>query len=70
VLATRLPRAELERVLREAGRRAAGALPRPGGNPEERGRAAGRVLDGLGGLTEIEPDDGGAPGTTRGRRKT
>jgi predicted ArsR family transcriptional regulator len=59
VLATRLPHAELERVLREAGRRAAEALPRPGGDPEERVRAAGRVLDGLGGLTEIEPDDGG-----------
>lgn len=59
VLATQLPHAELERVLREAGQRAAGALPRPGGDPEERVRAAGRVLDGLGGLTEIEADDGG-----------
>ncbi len=59
VLATRLPRAELERVLREAGRRAAEGLPRPGGDAEERVRAASRVLDALGGLTEVAAEDGG-----------
>ena len=59
VLATRLPRAELERVLREAGRRAAEGLPHPGGDGEERVRAASRVLDALGGLTEVATEDGG-----------
>jgi predicted ArsR family transcriptional regulator len=58
VLATRLPRRELEQVLREAGRNAAQALPRPGGTPEQRVREASRVLDALGGLTEVDPDHG------------
>jgi predicted ArsR family transcriptional regulator len=59
VLATRLSPAELERVLRDAGRRAAEGLPRPGGNAEERVRAASRVLDALGGLTEVATGNGG-----------
>jgi predicted ArsR family transcriptional regulator len=54
VLAARLQRAELERLLREAGRQAAEALPQPIGEPEERVRAACRVLDDLGGVTQVE----------------
>jgi predicted ArsR family transcriptional regulator len=54
VLAGWLSREDLEEILQEAGRRAAGALPRLSGGPEERVRAAGRKLDGLGGLTEVE----------------
>ena len=54
VLAARLPRAELEGVLREAGRHAAEALPQPAGEPEERVRAASQALDDLGGVTQVE----------------
>jgi predicted ArsR family transcriptional regulator len=59
VLASRLPRPELERVLRQTGKHAAAELPRPAGDMEDRVRAASRVLDGLGGLTEVTPDNGG-----------
>jgi predicted ArsR family transcriptional regulator len=54
VLAGWLSRQDLEELLQEAGRRAAQALPRPAGEPAERVRAASRVLDELGGLTEVE----------------
>ena len=55
VLAGWLSREDLEELMREAGHRAAQALPRPAGAPEERVRAAGRVLDQLGGLTDVGP---------------
>lgn len=54
VLAGWLSRQDLEELLQEAGRRAAQPLPRPAGTAEERVRAASRVLDELGGLTEVE----------------
>jgi len=54
VLAGWLSRQDLEDLLQEAGRRAAQPLPRPAGTAEERVRAASRVLDELGGLTEVE----------------
>lgn len=59
VLAEQLPGAELEKVLRETGRRAAQALPRPDAASAERVRAAGERLNELGGLTEVEQWDGG-----------
>jgi predicted ArsR family transcriptional regulator len=55
VLAGWLSREDLEELMREAGRRGAQTLPRPAGTPEERVREAGRVLDELGGLTDVEP---------------
>ena len=54
VLAARLPKAELEGVLREAGRHAAEGLPRPAGEPGDRVRAASHALDELGGVTRVE----------------
>ena len=63
VLAGWLSREDLEEILQEAGRRAAQALPRLPGAPEERVRAAGRALDELGGLTDV--DAAGAGWTIR-----
>lgn len=54
VLAGWLSREDLEELMQEAGRRAAQALPRPTGGADERVRAASRVLDELGGLTDVE----------------
>ena len=58
VLAGRLSRGDLKQLLREAGREAARALPRPSGDPAERVRAASGALDELGGLTDVETEDG------------
>jgi predicted ArsR family transcriptional regulator len=54
VLAGWLSREDLEEILQEAGRRAAQSLPRLTGDAGQRVRAASRVLDDLGGLTEVE----------------
>jgi predicted ArsR family transcriptional regulator len=54
VLAGWLSREDLEELLLQAGHRAAQALPRLAGAPEDRVRAASRLLDELGGLTDVE----------------
>ena len=59
VLAGWLSREDLEEMMRETGRRAAQGMPRLAGQPEERVRAAGRALDDLGGLTDVEAAAGG-----------
>lgn len=55
VLAGWLSQDDLEEMMREAGRRAAQGMPQLAGAPDERVRAAGRALDDLGGLTDVEP---------------
>jgi predicted ArsR family transcriptional regulator len=57
-LAARLQPPELDELLRAVGQRWARELPHPGGTPRERAAAASRLLDGLGGLTELQEVDG------------
>ena len=58
VLAARLAPAALEAVLREVGRRLADERVRPGGDIDARIEAAAGVLTDLGGLVDVERDDG------------
>lgn len=57
VLKNRLKPAEIEEVLREVGRAVASGAPEEGADLEKRVHTAVRVLETLGGATEIEHDD-------------
>jgi predicted ArsR family transcriptional regulator len=56
VLADRLPERELEKVMREVGRRMAATLPRPGGRLPDRVQAASDLLTEMGAPNEVERD--------------
>jgi predicted ArsR family transcriptional regulator len=57
-LGDRLPEAELTEVLRAVGRRWAGELRAPVGDPRARAAAAATLLNELGGITEVEEEEG------------
>jgi predicted ArsR family transcriptional regulator len=57
-IAGHLPRAELESLVRDAGRRLAAAYPRPRGSLRERAAAGAALLEQLGGLAEARETDG------------
>lgn len=59
VLAGRMARTELDRVMREVGRRALSGRPLPRGSLRERAEAACVLLHELGGLTEIVEESPG-----------
>ena len=58
VLALRLPRAEFDAVMRAVGRELLADRPRPRGAVRDRAEAASELLNQLGGLTEVEEQDG------------
>ena len=58
VLADRLPRTEFDAVMRAVGRELLSDLPRPRGPIRDRAEAASELLNQLGGLTEVEEQDG------------
>lgn len=57
VLSERMSRSELDAVMRSVGRRLAADQALSGGSPRERVEAAAKLLDDLGGITEIEEHD-------------
>jgi predicted ArsR family transcriptional regulator len=58
VLAERLPPAQLDEALREAGRRLARGRPPATGDLRRRAEQAASLLNDLGGLAELEPHNG------------
>jgi len=60
VLRDRLPRAELDRVMRDVGARMAAGHAASPAELEERVKAASALLDALGGVTEVRTSDDGA----------
>lgn len=58
VLANRLSPTEFDAVMRDVGRGLLSERPRPRGPLHERAEAASQLLNQLGGLTEVEQEDG------------
>jgi len=59
VLDERLDPQELDRIMRDVGRRLMGARPRPNGDLRQRAEAAVALLNDLGGLARVEECNGG-----------
>ena len=55
-LAERLPQDQLAELMREVGRGWAGELPTLAGEPQAKAARASELLNGLGGVTEVEED--------------
>jgi predicted ArsR family transcriptional regulator len=58
VLDSRLERGEFDRLMREVGQRLMAGRPRPEGDLRQRAQAASELLNSLGGLARVEPQNG------------
>lgn len=58
VLDSRLERDEFDRLMREVGQRLMAGRPRPEGDLRQRAHAASELLNSLGGLARVEPQNG------------